>query len=63
MSGLTRVGEGLIQTIMEGRPYESVEDFEKKVKTNVLQMLSLLKAGAFDSFGERTELVENYIRK
>ena len=26
-------------------------------------MLSLLKAGAFDSFGERTELVENYIRK
>ncbi|HOA79543.1 MAG TPA: DNA polymerase III subunit alpha, partial [Defluviitaleaceae bacterium] len=63
MSGLTRVGEGLIQTIIEGRPYKSVEDFEKRVKINRLQMLSLLKAGAFDSFGERTELLKNYIRK
>ena len=35
--------------IIINRPYTDIDDFQEKVKTNVLQMLNLVKAGSFDS--------------
>ncbi|MBQ4060566.1 MAG: hypothetical protein IJD46_00930 [Bacilli bacterium] len=61
LSGITRIGEELIQSIIENRPYESIEDFLKKVKINKPQMVNLIKAGAFDEFGHKTEIMKQYI--
>ena len=61
LSGITKVGEELVKSIMENRPYSSVEDLTKKVKINKAQVVNLIKSGAFDSFGERTEIMRQYI--
>lgn len=60
LSGITRVGEDLVKTIMKNRPYESIDDFLNKVKVNKPQMINLIKSGAFDSFGENRESIMDY---
>lgn len=63
LSGITRVGEDLIHSIIENRPYSSLEDFLSKVKVNKPQMINLIKSGAFDSFGDsRNDIMDKYIR-
>ena len=61
MSGITKVGEELIKTIMDNRPYTSVEDFTSRIKINKPQMVNLIKSGAFDCFGDRVEIMRNYV--
>ena len=61
LSGISRIGEELIRRIIGARPYESVEDFLNKVKINKPQMINLIKSGAFDVFGNRIEIMNNYI--
>lgn len=63
LSGITRIGEDLIHSIIENRPYSSLEDFLSKVKVNKPQMINLIKSGAFDSFGDsRKDIMDKYIR-
>ena len=61
ISGITRVGEDIVKQIIANRPYTSIQDFLKKVKVNKVQMINLIKSGAFDSFGERTKLMHEYV--
>lgn len=61
MSGIVKVGEDLVKSIIENRPYSSLEDFLNRVKINKPQLVNLIKAGAFDSFGDRKKLMEQYI--
>ena len=61
LSGITKVGEELVKTIMEGRPYKSFEDFTDRIKINKPQMVNLIKSGAFDCFGDRVEIMRKYI--
>ena len=61
LSGISRIGDDLIKTIIKERPYVSVEDFLNKVKINKPQMINLIKSGAFDVFGDREEIMRNYI--
>lgn len=61
LSGITRISNELIKTIMENRPYSSVQDFLDKIKIDKPKMINLIKAGAFDSFGERIEIMKWYI--
>ena len=61
LSGITRIGEDLIKDIMAQRPYTSINDFLTKVKVNKPQMINLLKAGAFDEFGNRLDLMHQYV--
>ena len=62
LSGITKIGEDLIQTILKNRPYTSLENFLDKVKINKPQMINLIKSGAFDEFGEtREEVLKKYI--
>lgn len=61
ISGITRVGEDLVKTIIANRPYTSISDFLSKVKVNKLQMINLIKSGAFDSFGDRVDIMHQYV--
>ena len=61
LSGITKVGEELVRTIMDGRPYSSLSDFTGRIKINKPQMVNLIKSGAFDSFGDRVEIMREYI--
>ena len=61
LSGISKIGEELIQNILTNRPYESVEDFTNKVKVNKPQLVNLIKSGAFDGLGDRLEIMRNYI--
>ena len=61
LSGITRVGDELVKEIIANRPYNGIEDFLSKVKVNKTQMLSLIKCGAFDGFGEREKLMKDYV--
>lgn len=61
LSGITRIGEEIIQNILSNRPYSTVQDFLSKVKVTKPQMVNLIKSGAFDSFGEREEVMKKYI--
>ena len=59
--GITRVSNSLINDILNNRPYTSLADFRAKVKTNVLQLVNLIKAGVFDCFGSREDIMNEFI--
>ena len=61
LSGITKVGEELVKSIMDGRPYSSLADFTSRIKINKPQMVNLIKSGAFDCFGDRIEIMHEYI--
>lgn len=61
LRGITRVGEDLIKSIIANRPYTSMNDFLSKVKINKPQMINLIKSGAFDCFGNRDDIMHQYI--
>ena len=62
LSGISKVGEEVVNNILANRPYSSVEDFTSKVKVSKPQVINLIKSGAFDSLGDRFEVMDNYIR-
>ena len=63
LSGITRIGEDLVKSIIANRPYKSLEDFLAKVKVNKTQMINLIKCGAFDEFGAREQVMREYVLK
>ena len=61
MKGLNGVGGEIIQNIIENRPYESFNDFQERVKVKKPVLISLIKSGAFDKFGNREGIMREYI--
>lgn len=61
LSGIVKVGEDIVKEIIDNRPYTSIKDFLNKVKVNKPQMVNLIKCGAFDSFGDRVEIMKDYV--
>ena len=61
MNGITKIGEDLVKNIITNRPYFSIQDFLSKVKINKTQMINLIKCGAFDFFGKREDIMEDYV--
>lgn len=61
MKALTGLGGEIIQEIIANRPYSGLKDFQKKVKCNKTVMISLIKSGAFDQFGERKDIMREYL--
>lgn len=51
--GMLNVGDEVIAAAIENRPYKSPRDFINKVNPKKSSMISLIKAGAFDSMMER----------
>lgn len=61
MKALNGVGGEIIQEIIANRPYSGLKDFQEKVKCNKTVMISLIKSGAFDQFGERKDIMREYL--
>lgn len=61
MKGLNGVGGEVTQQIIANRPYSNLNDFMEKNKCNKTVMVSLIKSGAFDQFGERSDVMRDYI--
>lgn len=67
LDAVKNVGHGAVEEILKGREtagghFDSLEDFCKHVNARVVNrksMESLVKAGAFDAFGERGHLLNN----
>lgn len=63
LSGIQGVGTEMIAKIINNRPYTSIQDFLDKTNSNKSVTLALIKSGAFDQFGERSDLMDWYIEK
>lgn len=61
LSGITRIGEDLIRSIIAARPFTGLFDFIERVKCTKPQIINLIKSGAFDEFGDRMEIMDQYI--
>lgn len=61
INGLTGIGEDVVYKIINNRPYSSMFDLLKKVNLNKSQMVTLIKSGALDEFGERRRLMVEYL--
>lgn len=61
LKGLVNVGDDLIKTIIENRPYVSLVDFLNRVNPNRQAMIALIKGGAFDQFCGRQEAMIQYL--
>lgn len=61
LKALTAVGDEVIQTIINNRPYKTVKDFINKVNPKKNVMFNLIKAGAFDSMEDRMFLMGWYV--
>ncbi|HEX8390642.1 MAG TPA: DNA polymerase III subunit alpha, partial [Candidatus Saccharimonadales bacterium] len=65
MAAVKGVGTGAVEEILRARedgPFESVADFVRRVSTRAVNRKaweSLVRAGAFDSFGNRSDLLFN----
>lgn len=65
LAAIKNVGTGAVEEILRAREEESftsLEDFLKRVNSRIVNrkaMESLIKAGAFDQFGDRMELLHN----
>lgn len=64
IKGITKINDEIAATIIEKRPYNNIEDFISKVKVTKLQMINLIKSGAFDeiSNSSREDIMLNYIK-
>jgi DNA polymerase-3 subunit alpha len=69
LANVKNVGEGVVEGIIEargsGEPFASVDDFFARVNhrhLNKRALESMIKAGAFDSLGGRSALLENLDR-
>lgn len=61
LSGISKVGDEVVKTIIANRPYTSFDDFCARIKLSKPQMVNLIKCGAFDSFGDRNSIMRQYI--
>lgn len=61
LSGINKIKGETITKIMEGRPYKSFDDFNERIHLDKAKTISLIKAGAFDCFGCREDILHRYI--
>lgn len=65
LKGINGIGDDIVQSIVLNRPYASFDDFiERMYTTSIIkksQVIQLIKAGCFDSFGDRFEIMKKFI--
>lgn len=65
LKGIVGIGDQIINSIISNRPYKTFKDFlERLFDTKLIQnthVLQLIKAGCFDSLGERIDIMNQYI--
>ena len=64
MKSISGVGGEIIADIVNNRPYTSLQDFiDKAPSANKTVIIALIKSGAFDQFGERKDIMAEYLRQ
>jgi DNA polymerase-3 subunit alpha len=67
LKGINGIGDDIVQQVILNRPYSSFDDFFTRMyetgNIKKSQMLQLIKAGCFDSFGERRTIMQNFFEK
>ena len=61
LKALTGINGDIIEEIIANRPYEDMYEFMEKVKCNKTVMIALIKAGAFDQFNSRENIMKEYL--
>ena len=61
LRGILGVGSEVIDEIMSKRPFTDLNDFMNRTDFNKQVMVSLIKSGALDSFGERKQIMRDYL--
>lgn len=61
LKGLLNVGDDVVESILENRPYDNFTDFINKVNPNKQAVVSLIKSGAFDNMQNRKNLMLEYL--
>ena len=64
LKGINAVGDDIVQQVIQNRFYSSFENFMSKNGVGSIDtksMINLIKAGCFDSFGDRREIMMDYI--
>lgn len=65
LKAMNGVGDDLVQLIIQNRPYQSFNDFVKRMFDTKLvkkgQLFQLIKGGCFDSFGDRKSIMKQFI--
>lgn len=62
LSGISKIKRDFIIKVLNFRPFTSVPDFVERTGANKLQTVNLIKSGAFDEFGDRRELMEEWAK-
>ena len=60
ISSVSGIGISLVNDIISNRSYNSLEDFISKNNLSKPKMINLIKSGAFDSFGDRIDIMKEY---
>ena len=61
LKGILNVGDEIVQTIIDNRPYSSPKDFLQRVNVSKQTMIALIKSGAFDNMYNRKFVMAWYI--
>lgn len=63
IKGINRINNDLAKAIIDNRPFNSLQDFLNRVKTNKVSAINLIKSGCFDKLEKRPreEIMKNYI--
>jgi DNA polymerase-3 subunit alpha len=61
LKGVSGISSDCASMLLKNRPYNSLEDVLEKCKLKKPQVVSLIKSGALDEFGDRQELMKRYI--
>lgn len=66
LKGIVGIGDDVVREIIKNRPYKSFEDFLVKMfdtkKVQKSHVIQLIKGGCFDSFGDRKEIMKQFIK-
>lgn len=61
LKGISEINDDFIKIIIQNRPYTSIEDFIEKCQPQKKQIINLIKAGAFNEFGNRRKIMKAYL--
>lgn len=62
LKGISEINDDFIKVIIKNRPYKSLLDFIEKTEPQKKQVINLIKAGAFNDFGNPTEIMKEYLK-
>ncbi|PYY28161.1 PHP domain-containing protein [Paenibacillus illinoisensis] len=67
LKGINGIGDDVVQNIIKNRPYNSFDDFIVRMHDSSIikksQVLQLIKAGCFEEFGNRINVMTEFISK